>query len=211
MARNRLRIYRVRKGVKAGSRDVEKVTSFREKPDAKTAKKFVAAGRFFWNAGMFFWKAELSWKRCGSISRRPGRCWRPCRRWASAISRRGCGVVPALREHLHRLRRAGKGRCNVVGIAIDDIGWNDVGSWNAVYELLRSRRRRECVRQRDDLATDSSGNYVDAEGKLVALLGVKDLVVVDTPDALLIADRNRAQEVGSIVKALEQRKRDDLL
>ena len=49
------------------------------------------------------------------------------------------------------------------------------------------------------------------EGKLVALLGVKDLVVVDTPDALLIADRSRAQEVGAIVKALEQRKRDDLL
>ena len=63
----------------------------------------------------------------------------------------------------------------------------------------------------DALIKDSTGNYVDAKGKLVALLGVKDLVVVDTPDALLIADRSRAQEVGAIVKALEQRKRDDLL
>jgi hypothetical protein len=57
----------------------------------------------------------------------------------------------------------------------------------------------------------ASGCYVDARGKLVALLGVKDLVVVDTPDALLIADRHRAQEVGNLVKALEAKKRDDLL
>jgi hypothetical protein len=57
----------------------------------------------------------------------------------------------------------------------------------------------------------SSGNYVDASGKLVALLGVKDLVVVDTPDALLIADRSRAQEVGNLVKLLEKQNRHDLL
>ena len=57
----------------------------------------------------------------------------------------------------------------------------------------------------------SSGNYVDAEGKLVALLGVKDLMMVDTPDALLIADRTRAQEVGDLVKNLEQQKREELL
>ena len=99
---------------------------------------------------------------------------------------------------------------NVVGIAIDDIGWNDVGSWNAVYELLDRDADGNALVERY-ARQDSTGNYVDAKGKLVALLGVKDLVVVDTPDALLIADRNRAQEVGAIVKALEQRKREDLL
>ncbi len=57
----------------------------------------------------------------------------------------------------------------------------------------------------------SSGNYVDADGKLVALLGVKDLIVVDTPDALLIADRSRAQEVGDLVRRLEKAGREELL
>jgi mannose-1-phosphate guanylyltransferase len=79
-----------------------------------------------------------------------------------------------------------------------------------VYELL-DRDSDGNAFISDTFATDTSGSYVDAKGKFVALLGVKDLVVVDTPDALLIADRNRAQEVGAIVKALEQRKRDDLL
>ena len=61
------------------------------------------------------------------------------------------------------------------------------------------------------LIEDSDGNYVDAGGKLVALLGVKDLIVEDTPDALLIAARNRAQEVGELVKRLEKEGRDHLL
>ena len=99
---------------------------------------------------------------------------------------------------------------NVVGIAVDDIGWNDVGSWNAVYELLDRDAGGNALIS-DALLKTARGNYVDAKGKLVALLGVKDLIVVDTPDALLIADRNRAQEVGAIVKELEQRKREDLL
>jgi mannose-1-phosphate guanylyltransferase len=99
---------------------------------------------------------------------------------------------------------------NVVGFATSDFGWNDVGSWNAVYELL-PRDESANILSGHALVHDSSGNYVDAEGRLVALLGVKDLVIVDTPDALLIANRARSQEVGDLVKKLEQQHRDDLL
>jgi mannose-1-phosphate guanylyltransferase len=98
----------------------------------------------------------------------------------------------------------------VVGFASDDFGWNDVGSWNAVYELLGPDADGNVVRG-DALIAGSAGNYIDAGGKLVALLGVRDLVVVDTPDALLIADRSRAQEVGDLVKKLEEKKRTELL
>ena len=99
---------------------------------------------------------------------------------------------------------------NVACLACDDIGWNDVGSWQAVYDLL-ARDEHGNTGRSEVLAHDSRGNYVDAHGKLVALLGVSDLVVVDTPDALLIADRSRSQEVGDLVKQLEKRKREDLL
>ena len=92
-----------------------------------------------------------------------------------------------------------------------DIGWNDVGSWNAVYELQPRDAQGNAVRG-DALIQDSGGNYVDAaKSKLIALLGVHDLIVVDTPDALLIADRRRAQQVGDLVKQLEKEKRDNLL
>jgi mannose-1-phosphate guanylyltransferase len=98
----------------------------------------------------------------------------------------------------------------VVGIAADDIGWNDVGSWDAVHELMPRDSAGNATRG-DAMLHDSTGNYVDAHGRLIALLGVKDLVVVDTPDALLIADRRRAQDVGTLVKMLEKAGREDLL
>ena len=98
----------------------------------------------------------------------------------------------------------------MVGLACDDIGWSDVGSWDAVHELLPRDADGNASRS-EALYHSSSGNYVDARGKLVALLGVRDLIIVDTPDALLVADRSRAQEVGSLVKILEQKGRHELL
>src|SRR5262249_44380476 len=98
----------------------------------------------------------------------------------------------------------------VAGFATSDFGWSDVGSWNALYELL-PRDKNANVFRGETLAEASSGNFVDGGAKLVALLGVQDLVIVDTPDALLIAGRSRAQEVGDLVKKLEQQHRDDLL
>jgi mannose-1-phosphate guanylyltransferase len=99
---------------------------------------------------------------------------------------------------------------NVSGVSAGDFGWNDVGSWNAVYELL-PRDVFGNVNALDSVTLDSHNNFVDARGKLVALLGVRDLIVVDTPDALLVAGRGEAQRVGEIIKMLESRNRHDLL
>lgn len=99
---------------------------------------------------------------------------------------------------------------NVAGIPAGDFGWNDVGSWNAVYELL-PRDGHGNVVVHDSLCLDSHNNFVDAPGKVVALLGVSDLIVVDTPDALLVVSRDRAQGVGEIIKTLEKQGRHELL
>jgi len=99
---------------------------------------------------------------------------------------------------------------DVRGIAAGDFGWNDVGSWNAVYELLERDAQGNSIAL-ESIVLDSHNNFVDSRGKVVALIGVKDLIIVDTPDALLVAARDRAQQVGDIVKTLEQRNRHDLL
>jgi mannose-1-phosphate guanylyltransferase len=99
---------------------------------------------------------------------------------------------------------------NVNGIAAADFGWSDVGSWNAVYELLPRDGCGNAVTS-ESVCLDAHNNFVDARGKMVALVGVKDLIVVDTDDALLVADRARAQRVGDVVKALEKQKREELL
>ena len=85
-----------------------------------------------------------------------------------------------------------------------------MGSWNAVYELL-DRDQHGNALGLESIVLDSHNNFVDVRGKLVALVGVRDLIVVDTPDALLVASRDCAQQVGDVVKALEKHNRHDLL
>jgi len=197
-------------GVQAGRLEPSPVLRFREKPDQKTAEAFVAAGRFCWNSGMFFWRADVFLEALR----------RHLPKTAALLASLPAFGRPRFRSRLREvfprcenisvdyavLEKAG----DVVGLAADDIQWNDVGSWNAVYELLPRDADRNAARG-ETLAVASRGNYVDVEGKLVALLGVENLVVVDTPDALLVADRARAQQVGELVKRLEQRGREDLL
>jgi mannose-1-phosphate guanylyltransferase len=196
-------------GVKA-SAELQPVSRFREKPGAETAERFVAAGHYFWNAGMFFWRPQTYLDALRKFlpktavlletlpafgSRRFSAVLRDCYPKCQDIS-----VDYAVMEKAK----------DVCGIAAADIGWNDVGSWNAVYELL-ARKAEENISRGDVIVESSTGNYVDASGKLVALVGVKDLVVVDTPDALLIASRDHAQLVSQVVKLLEKQQRNELL
>ena len=197
-------------GVKAGGAAPFDVRSFREKPDAATAARFLAAGNFYWNAGMFFWRTSVLLdalrqflpKTASLLASLP-----PVRN--RQFPARLKSVFPKC-ENISIDYAVLERASNAVGIAAGDIGWNDVGSWNAVYELQRRDAAGNAC-QPGTLIESSSGNYVHANGKLVALLGVKDLIVVDTPDALLVADRSRAQQVGELVKRLEKSGRDDLL
>ena len=197
-------------GTRAGGLSPVNVLKFHEKPKIKVAKRYVKSGHFFWNAGMFFWRADVLLDQlrqhipntAAALDSLPAFA---DRRFAAGL-RKAFPLCDDISIDFAVLERAG----NVVGMACDDIGWNDVGSWNAVYELLPRDGSQNAARA-TVLSADSSGNYIDAEGKLVALLGVNDLIIVDTPDALLIADRNRAQQVGDIVKLLEQNRREDLL
>jgi mannose-1-phosphate guanylyltransferase len=197
------------RGTEPGSKPVA-IRGFHEKPDARTAKRYVSSGRFFWNAGMFFWRAGVLLDQLRKNLPRTATIL------AALPAFDDPAFLPKLREAFPLcenisidyavMEKAGA----VAGIACPEIGWNDVGSWNAVYQLL-PRDSAGNVLLHDAICHTASGNYVDSGGKMVALVGVSNLIVIDTPDALLIADRNSAQQVGDIVKILERRKRDDLL
>jgi len=198
------------RGTRPGSLDPVRVLKFREKPDARTAAKYVAAKRFFWNAGMFFWRAEVLLDALRRYLPKTATLLASLPRFADQRFAAELGNTFPLCENISIDYAVLEHAENVVGLACDDIGWNDVGSWNAVYELLPRDREGNASRS-VVISADSRGNYIDAGNKLVALLGANNLIVVDTPDALLIADRDRAQQVGDLVKLLEQNKREDLL
>jgi len=197
------------KNVLPGGNTPIAVSSFREKPDARVAKQFVERGHFFWNAGMFFWKASTVLDLM--------------RHHQPKIATLLAGLPHVHKKSFTKKLAEAYPLCDnisvdyaiiekaqaVVGFALDDIGWNDVGSWEAVYDLAGKDGNGNASRG-ELLAENSRGNYVDAR-KPVALVGVENLVIVDTADALLVAKRGSAQDVSKIVKVLDEKGREELL
>ncbi len=186
------------------------VVRFREKPNLAAAKRFVKAGKFFWNSGMFVWSVETISDSVARFMPETAKMLEQLaplgsRRFTSSL-RRIYPLCDDISVDYGVLEKAD----NIVGFACKDFGWNDIGSWAAVYELAGKDELGNVENTPVELL-DAGGNYVDAPGKLVALVGVNDLVVVDTPDALLICPRDQAQKVSALVKALEKAGWDGVL
>ena len=198
------------RGTKPGGSTPLEVLRFHEKPLLPKAKRYLAAGNFYWNSGMFFWRTDVLLDQLRHHLPKTATILAALPPFRSRLFADRLAKAFPLCDNISIdfavLEKAEK----VSGIAAGDFGWNDVGSWNAVYELLG---RDACgnVVASDSVCLEAHDNFVDARGKMVALLGVKDLIVVDTPDALLVATRDRAQQVGDIVKALEKSNRHNLL
>lgn len=202
------------------------VRRFTEKPPLKVAKKYVASGTYYWNAGMFFWRASTFLENLRKFLPRTHELLMELSdsigtsRYARALVKiyprlENISVDYAILEPA--TRQAGK---PVVHVLPAEIGWSDIGSWAAVYELLAARgakRERQSGASGASISAgpsyeiDAAGNFLWSPKKFVAAIGVNDLVVVETPDALLICPRERAQDVGKVVKWLETSKRTDLL
>jgi mannose-1-phosphate guanylyltransferase len=222
--------YIERSGVFARPRGVAayRVRRFSEKPSLPVARKYIASGKHLWNAGMFVWRASTflhalerflpaTHAALMELAKTIG-----TRRYASALRRiypqlENISVdyavmepatqsgAPAARE------RKEEGKAIVhVSVIPAKVGWSDIGSWAAVHEL-RALKPAGNVSAGPMFAADASGNYFWSPKKFVAAIGVHDLVLVETDDAILLCPRERSQEVGKIVKWLEQRKHIHLL
>ncbi len=200
------------RGAKSGL-NVHAVRRFHEKPELPKAKRYLKSGNFFWNSGMFFWRADVLLDQLRLHLPKTATVLAALPKFRARDFGRKLAHAFPLTENISidfavLEKAAAQGK--VHGIPAADFGWSDVGSWNAVFELL-PRDGDGNATGRDSLCLDARNNFVDARDKLVALLGVDNLIVVDTPDALLVASRERAQQVGDVVKALEKLKREELL
>jgi mannose-1-phosphate guanylyltransferase len=197
------------KSVKPGSSDALPVASFREKPDPKTAKKFFERGHFFWNAGMFFWSASKVLELMRHHQPKTSTLLAGLPSFRNKYFASKLAEAYPLCENISVDYAIIEKAEQVTGIALDDIGWNDVGSWEAVYDLAEKDHNANA--STGELVVENSrGNYVDSK-KTVALVGVDNLIVVDTEDALLVVSRNHAQDVSKLVKTLDTQQREELL
>src|SRR5690349_7138378 len=192
------------------------VRRFTEKPELKLAQEYVVSGNYHWNAGMFFWRLSTFLENLESFLPKTHAALEKLAGFIGTRSyERKLRVVYPKLENISvdyallepATRVEGPPRVFVIPA---EVGWSDIGSWAAVYELL-AKKSGENVLAGQGHTLDAEGNFLWSPSKFVAAIGVRDLIVVETPDALLVCPRDRAQDVAKIVKHLEEKKRSDLL
>ena len=179
------------------------VRRFVEKPSREKAEEYLASGRYYWNSGMFCFRvgeflAQLA--RCAPVvSDAVLAAWQatPREQVPLAIDAAAFACVADISIDYAVMEKAER-----VAVVPGRFDWSDIGSWQALSELVPADATGNRV-QGEAVLVDSKDCYVRSEDRLVAALGVQNLLVVDTPDALLIADRGRAQDVKTIVQQLK--------
>ena len=201
-------------GTERGPLQTVPASEFREKPDLATAQSYLAEGNYSWNAGMFFWRADVVLSALRKYLPKTSTIISSLPAFTDPdFPARMAEAFPLCEDisidYAVMQKAAKDDAVGVVGVPCDDFGWNDAGSWEAVYQLMPKDEAQNVARS-EVIAVKATGNYVDCGSKVVALIGVDDLIVVDTPDGLLITKRNFAQTVGDVPKKLDAAGRGDL-
>ncbi|MDE2135353.1 MAG: mannose-1-phosphate guanylyltransferase/mannose-6-phosphate isomerase [Alphaproteobacteria bacterium] len=193
----------------SGIEDAFKVRRFVEKPDAVTAGDYLADGGYFWNSGMFVFRADVLLEETARHAPEVAAAVRD----AVAKAKRDPDFIRLDAESFARapnisIDYAVMERTDRAALVPSALGWSDVGSWSSLWEIQEQDGDGN-VLQGDVIAHDTRGSFVRSEKGLVALVGARDLAVIVTRDAVLVADKSKAQDVKSIVDRLKDAKRSE--
>ncbi len=200
---------------------VYRVRRFTEKPDLPRAKQFIASGNYAWNSGIFLWSARTLANAIREhrpaiaphLAQIAAAYGTPNFDQVFAEQYPKCESISIDYAVLEPRSAKGEGASEIYCLPAD-FEWNDLGSWAALYEHCcgdTEGTTGNVVEAKAHVALESTGSYVYAPGRTVALLGVEDLVVVVTEDAVLVTTRERSQDVGKVTKALADAAREDCL
>ncbi len=186
-----------------GKQPVYRVERFLEKPNEETATRFVESGEYYWNSGIFAWQISTLWeeyerlqpKLCSVLSR-IGKTLGTEK--ADATIARLWPKVPVQTIDVGIMERSER-----VAVLPIDVGWSDVWSWATLLDLLPADRETNVV-VGDHVGVDTSSSLLYSANRLIATVGLRDMIVVDTGDAILVCPKSRAQEVKHIVETLKQ-------
>lgn len=183
------------------------VDGFVEKPDVLTAKSYLDHGHYFWNSGMFVFKASVILEE---LSRHSPEILSACRN-AYHFAKRDLDFTRLDREAFAAspcmsIDYAVMERTDRAVLVPLDAGWSDVGAWSAIWGIQSQDNRGNSIRG-DVLLYESTSCYVHSENRLVSLVGVDNLVVIETGDAVLVANKDKAQDVKKVVELLRSNKR----
>lgn len=184
--------------------EVYKVKRFREKPNLETAENYVASGKYLWNSGMFIFTTETIFKNFDVLMEEHTEIFNSIRE-KLLQNKTGLELTNLVRNDFKQFEKISidfglmEFSKNIRVIPVD-IGWNDIGSFNALDEVFPKNIAGNIIRNTTVLELDAVNNIVVGDGSKISLLGVKDLVVVKNGDNILIADKSRTQDIKKIIQ-----------
>ncbi len=185
------------------------VESFVEKPDAETAKTYLESGKYFWNSGMFLFKASAFLEALRKLAPEIAAA---CADSMQNASRDGLFLRPDAdvfsASPSNSIDYAVMEKADNVAMIPLDCGWSDVGSWDALHDVMPLDDRGNCF-EGDVLSFDCDDSMISAESRLVGAVGLRELIVVETKDSVLVADKHRSQDVKELVNQLKEQGRPE--
>lgn len=186
------------------------VEEFKEKPDLETAKKYISSGDYVWNSGMFIWKASIIMEHFKEFL--PD-IYIDLMIIADAMgTNEEYNIIEKIYPNIRKISidYGIMEKSNDVLVVSGEFGWNDVGSWD-MMNVLHSEDINGNISIGDVLNIDTNNTIVYSDSKLIATVGVDNLIIVQTKDAILVCDRNKAQDVKKVVDSLNELGRNELL
>ncbi len=188
--------------------DVYQVERFLEKPDLATAEKFVESGGYYWNSGIFIWQVSILFE---AFSRHMPEFYDHLGQLEQALA--AGEAIDTIWEKItpESIDQGIMERAEKVAVIPVDFGWNDVGSWAAIHEINDTDENDNVVLNAEHLGFDTTGSLIQGNKRFVATIGLEDVVIIDTDDALLVCDKNKVQDIKQIVNWLDENGRTELL
>jgi mannose-1-phosphate guanylyltransferase len=193
---------------------VFKVDSFTEKPNEATARAYISTGKYFWNANMYVWSARALQ---AAFEKYMPEMYEVTKPLESASVKEFHDLLPKLYDKVEAISidYAISEKADNLVLIPGDFGWNDVGDWKVVFDLGKKDVDKNVVLSDTEdaktLAINSHGNLVHTDGRLVALVGIEDMVIVDTPEILMILQKKQSQDVKKLVERLKEEDRKEYL
>lgn len=198
-------------GEKFDSQDIYKVDKFVEKPNLETAQKYLDSGEYMWNASYFTWNAMQMLENFNSLA---PNIYEGLVKISDAVDTENFPVV--LRDEYAKFAKEPIETVIIekmasVAVIPADLNWSDIGTWSSLYEFLVKSTGKNTISHGDHVGVDDENCLFYSQSKLLATIGLKDIIIVDTPDVTLVCNKNKSQDIKKLMDELREKGREKYL
>jgi len=201
----------IKVGRKFDDSKLHAVEEFVEKPNEDTAKKYLASGKYLWNASYFVWRAD---KLIEMYEKHAPDIYKNMKEILRVVGQQGSQrIIDKVYKSMPKepIDTAIAERVEKIAVVPADLGWSDIGSWSTLYDLLASKSGDHIVTQGNHIGYDDKNCLIYAQDKLLATVGLEDIVIVDTPDVTLVCNKNKSQDVKNLIEKLKEQGKEKYL